>query len=130
MNIQDIIAFLIISIPFFKMVVFDQNKLTKKKQLFVYLVIGILSWAIGIIYFFISASEDKWFVYFGSQMTLNFLILFNLVAIPYRKLFKRNPEISQAPTKLIDIIPTMIVTMGMLLIPLLVDIHLLKYVIK
>lgn len=130
MNTQDLIAYLIISIPFFKMVILDQNDLTKKKQLFIYLVIGILSWMAGIIYFDLSTSEHKYFVYFSSQTTLYFLILYNVVAIPYRKFFKRNPEISQAPTNLIDIIPSSIVMMGTILMPLLIDIYLIKYVIN
>ena len=112
------------------MVIFDQDELTKKKQLFLYLMVGILSWGIGIIYFHFSTTEEKWFVYFGSQMTFYFVISYNLVAIPYREIFKRNPEISQGPTKLIDIIPTIIVTIGVILIPLLIDVYLIKYAIK
>ena len=130
MNIQDIIAVLIISIPFLKMMVFDQDELNEKKQISIYLFIGILSWVIGIIYFQISSTEDKWFVYFCSQLTLFFLILFNVVAIPYRKVFKRNPEISEIPDKFIDIIPTLIVTMGTVLMPLFLDAYLIKFVIK
>jgi len=126
MNTQDVIALIIVYIPFFKMVIFDQNKLTKKKQMLIYLIIGIISWVIGIIYFQQSASEDKSFVYFGSQHTLFFLILFNIVAIPYKKIFKRNPEISQAPTYLIDIIPSVLVLIGTILLPLLIDSYFIR----
>ena len=34
MNIQDLIAFILIGIPFFKMVIFDQDELTKKNNCF------------------------------------------------------------------------------------------------
>ena len=130
MNIKDIIAFIIIFIPVIKMVVFDQDELTKKKQFIMYLVIGIISWVIGAIYYQQSATEDKGFVYLSSQCTLNFLIIFNLISIPYRKIFKRNPEISKVPTNLIDIIPTILVTIGTILLPLLLDAYFIKYAIK
>lgn len=129
MKIQDIIAFLIISIPFFKMVVFDQNKLNLKKEFITYFFLGILSLTIGIIYYQLSHSENKWFVYFASQMTLVFLLLFNVVAIPFRKLFKRNPEISEVLSQIIDIVPTIIVIMGTILIPLFIDAYIIKFAI-
>ncbi|AUC80626.1 hypothetical protein CW733_00135 [Lacinutrix sp. Bg11-31] len=54
-------------------------------------------------------------------MTLIFLILFKIIRIPYYLIFKREPEINQYPEKLIDIIPTLIVVMGTLILPFLID---------
>ncbi len=130
MDIQDTIAFAIIIIPFFRMITFDQENLIKKKYFLIYFAIGILSWVLGALYFSQSESEEKWFVYFGSQMTLFFLIQYVIISYLYRMLFKRNPEISEIPSKNLDIVPTILIIMGTILIPLSIDSNFIKFVIK
>lgn len=130
MKAIDIIAFIIISSPFIKMVVFDQETLDEKRSLITYFIIGILSWIIGATYFYFSSTDEKWVVYFGSQMTFFFVIQYTFIAYLYRKIFNRNPEFSEVPNKNIDIIPTFIITMGTILIPLLLDSNFVHFVIK
>ena len=91
---------------------------------------GITSWILGAIYYNLSSTDDKWFVYIGSQFTLVFLFQFVLISLVYKKVFNRIPEISRAPSKNIDIIPTIIINMGIVLIPLLLDIYFIKFVIN
>ena len=59
-------------------------------------------------------------------MTLIFLILFKIVRIPYYLIFKREPEINRNPEKWIDIIPTLIVVIGTVVLPLLIDSMIIK----
>ncbi|MEP1487241.1 MAG: hypothetical protein ABJK28_02305 [Algibacter sp.] len=120
MNIDKVIYFLLF-IPFFWILVFDQEKLKYQTVFIKYLIISIGILIIGILYQKYSLTEDKFLVYIGSQMTLIFLILFKIVRIPYYLIFKREPEINRNPEKWIDIIPTLIVIIGTIALPLLLD---------
>ena len=93
------------------MTIFDQKYLNKKGYFLTYFSIGSLSWILGASYFNLSQKDGKWFVYFGSQMTIFFLIQYVLISLVYRKIFNRNLEFSNLPDKNIDIIPTLIIAM-------------------
>ena len=125
MNIDKVIYFLLF-IPFLWIIIFDQEKLKYRTVFFKYLLISIGILIIGIVYQKYSDTEDKFLVYFGSQMTLIFLILFKIVRIPYYLIFKREPEINRNPEKWIDIIPTLIVVIGTVVLPLLIDSMIIK----
>ena len=120
MDIEKIIYFLLF-IPFLWLLIFDQQKLKRKKVFLKYLLISIGILILGIVYEHYFTTADKSLVYFGSQMTLIFLILYKIIRIPYYWIFKREPEINQYPEKRIDIIPTLIVVMGTVLLPFLID---------
>jgi len=130
MDIQDVIATLIIVIPFVKMIVIDQDLLSERKTFLIYLIVGIVSWIIGAAYIHFFPSENNGFVYFCSQMTLHFLLLYNIIVYPYRKIFKRNPEVSQSPTRIIDMAPSFVILMGTILSPMFLDVFLIKYLIN
>jgi hypothetical protein len=121
MNIDKILYFLLF-LPFIWLLVFDQENLKKKNVFIKYLLISIGILILGIIYQRLSNTENKSLVYFGSQMTIIFLILYKVIRIPYYWIFKREPEISKYPEKLVDIIPTLIVIIGTIGLPLLIDI--------
>ena len=119
--IIDKVIYFLLFIPLLWIVIFDQEKLKYRSVFFKYLLISIIILIIGILYQKYANTEDKSLVYFGSQMTLIFLILFKIVRIPYYLIFKREPEINQYPEKWIDIIPTLIVLIGTILLPFLID---------
>jgi hypothetical protein len=120
MTTDKIIYFLLFT-PFIWIIIFDQEKLKYRTVFLRYILISIVILIIGILYQKYSGTEDKILVYFGSQMTLIFLILFKIIRIPYYLIFKREPEISQNPENFIDIIPTLIVVIGTLILPFLID---------
>ena len=120
MNIEKIIYFLLF-IPFLWLLIFDQQKLKLKKVFLKYLLISIGILILGIVYEHFFTADNKSLVYFGSQMTLIFIILYKIIRIPYYWIFKREPEINQYSEKKIDIIPTLIVVMGTVLLPFLID---------
>jgi len=129
MNIDKIIYFLLF-IPFLWILVFDQDKLKNRTVFFKYILISIGILIIGIFYLKYSETENKFLVYIGSQMTITFLILYKIIRIPYYLIFKREPEISKHPEKLIDIIPTLIVLIGTVALPLLIDNMFLRKLIE
>ena len=127
MNIDKIIYFLSF-IPFAWILFFDQQKLKYRTVFIKYLIISIGILIFGILYQKYSETENRFLVYIGSQMTLIFLILYKIIRIPYYLIFKREPAINRSPEKWIDIIPTMIVIMGTIILPILIDSMLFKKV--
>ena len=95
-----------------------------------YLLISIGVLVFGILYDHYFAKDNKSLVYFGSQMTLIFLILYKLIRIPYYLIYKREPEISRVPEKKIDIIPTLIVLTGTMVLPFLIDSLIIQKMLK
>lgn len=120
MNIEKIIYFLLF-IPFLWLLIFDQQNLKLKKVFLKYLLISIGILILGIVYEHFFTAANKSLVYFGSQMTLIFIILYKIIRIPYYWIFKREPEINKHSEKKIDIIPTLIVVIGTVLLPFLID---------
>ena len=120
MNIDKVIYFLLF-IPFIWILVFEQEKLKYRAVFLKYLIISIAVLIIGLLYQKYSKTEGKFLVYIGSQMTFTFLILYKIIRIPYYLIFKREPEINQYAEKWIDIITTLIVVIGTVALPALIN---------
>ncbi len=130
MSIQDLIALIIVSLPWFRMLIFDQEKLHFKKYFFCYLIASVISLVLGVLYFELSSTEEKYLVYFASCMSLIFLLVYNVIALPFRRKIKRNPEISQSSNSIVDIVATIIIVLATIVIPLLLDVYVIHYAIK
>lgn len=129
MDIDKIIYFLLF-IPLLWLLIFDQQKLKNRTIFLKYLLISIGVLVFGILYNHYFAKGNKSLVYFGSQMTLIFLILYKLIRIPYYLIYQREPEISKVPEKNIDIIPTLIVLTGTMILPFLIDSLIIQKILK
>ncbi len=129
MDIDKIIYFLLF-IPFLWLLIFDQQKLKNRTVFLKYLLISIGVLIFGMLYDHYFAKDNKSLGYFGSQMTLIFLILYKLIRIPYYLIYKREPEISRVPEKKIDIIPTLIVLTGTMVLPFLIDSLIIQKMLK
>lgn len=129
MEIDKIIYF-ILFIPFLWLLIFDQQKLKNKNVFLKYLLISIGVLLFGILYDHYLAKDNKSLVYFGSQMTLIFLLLYKLIRIPYYLIYKKEPEISRFPEKKIDIIPTLIILAGTMVLPFLIDGLIIQKILK
>ena len=126
----DKVIYLILFIPFLWVLIFEQQNLYKKKVFIKYLSIAIFILILGIVYKNYSNTPNKELVYLGSQMTLMFLILYKIIRIPYYWIFKREPEISRWPEKNVDIIPTIIVAFGSMVLPFLIDIFIIQKIVN
>lgn len=121
MTIDNLLFFLLMVVPY-GWVVVRQDKLKERKVFITVLGISILLLTLGILYQRYSETDNKFLVYIGSQMTFVFVVLYKLIRIPFYHLFKREPEISSGEgSGLKDFIPSLIVLLGSLAIPLLVD---------
>lgn len=121
MNIDKVIYFLLF-VPFLWILLFDQEKLKYRNVFIKYLIISIGILIFGILYQKYSETENRFLVYIGSQMTLIFLILFKVIRIPYFMIFKREPEFNvYGGAKWINFIITLIIIIGIVAIPLLID---------
>jgi hypothetical protein len=89
--------------------------------------IGVL--ILGVLYDIFLAKENKSIVYFGSQMTITFLLLYKIIRIPYYLIFKREPEISKMPKNKIDIIPTLIISAGTMSLPFLIHTYIIQKIV-
>ncbi len=129
MKINEIIH-LVLLFPLLWLFVFDVQRLNRRKLFLKYLSISIAILFFGITYDYYFTKGGKSLVYFSSQMNIMFLILYKLIRIPYFKIYKREPEISRSPEKKIDIIPTLIIISGMLILPFLIDSLIIQKLIK
>ncbi|WP_445458011.1 hypothetical protein [Flavobacterium sp. HNIBRBA15423] len=127
MNI-DLIMHFIFFIPLL-IVAFNQKKLKYKDIFLKYLLISIGVLFLGILYDNFLAKENKSIVYYSSQMTITFLLLYKIIRIPYYLIFKREPEISKMPENKIDIIPTIIITVGTMALPFIIDTYIIQKII-
>lgn len=125
----DLIVYFVFFIPLLWIVIFDQQNLKYKNVFTKYLLISIGVLVLGILYDFLLAKENKSLVYFSSQMTFTFLLLYKLIRIPYYLIFKREPEISKMPENKIDIIPTLIITAGTLALPFIIDTYIIQKIL-
>lgn len=116
-------------IPLLWIAIFDQQNLKYKNVFTKYLLISIGVLVLGILYDFLLEKENKSLVYFSSQMTITFLLLYKLIRIPYYLIFKREPEISKMPKNKIDIIPTLIITTGTLALPFIIDTYIIQKIL-
>ena len=125
----EIIAFIIVFAPLFWIETFKQEKLKDNKVFLRCLLLSIFVMAFGIVYEYKLTNMEKSFVYFFSQMTFIFVILYKLIRIPYFKIYNREPEIADPPEKWIDIIPTIIICTGVLLLPFIIDSYIIQKIL-
>ena len=111
------------------MVVFDQENLHKKKQLIIYLAIGLLSWLLGYLYVEIINSDNKWLCYFASQFTISFFLVYNLISLPFRMIYQRNPDILDESLSF-ETLAAFCIIMGTIFFPFLLDTYIFKYAIS
>lgn len=124
MNI-DILLYIIFIIPIL-IAGFQIEKLKEKKVFIIWLLIAIAIIFIGFIIENNSNNEMRNVSYFGSQMLFIFLIIHKITRNIYFKIFKREPEFGKFPKHKIDIIYTLILTSGTMVLPFLIDSYLLK----
>lgn len=117
----EIVIYIIILIPLLWLVVFDQQKLKERKVFRKYLMISIGMVILGFVYDLYVVEENKSIVYFGSQMTLVFLLLYKIIRIPYHWFYKREPEITRSPDYIADFIVSLIIFSGTIVLPFLID---------
>ncbi len=129
MYINGFLSF-ILSIPFFWVFLFDHQNLKKRSVFINYLLISIVDLFFGISYDYFYVENENSFVYFTSQMSLIFIILYKLIRIPYYQIFRREPEISKYPKYLIDIVPTLIVLTGTIILPFLIKDFIVKKILN
>ncbi len=120
----DFILSFIFCIPFWY-IVGDQQDLKKKNVFFKYLMISFISLTFGIIYNYYSKTDDKMFPYFISQIPVTFLILYKIIRIPYYRIYKSEPEMSYIPEKNREVIPSLLLLLGCITIPLLIDLYII-----
>ena len=85
---------------------------------------------IGFIFFFDRNSKVQNLNYFGSQTMFIFLILYKILRSIYYKIFKREPEFSKFPKHRIDIVYTLILVIGIMVLPLIIDEYITQRLIK
>ena len=127
---METIIYILLFFPFLWLLMFDQQKLNRDYIFIKYLMISIVILIFGIVYDNFIANGSKSLVYFGSQMTLIFLVLYKIIRVPYYMIFKREPEISRTPDKKIDIIPTLFIFAGTMILPFLIDSMIVQKILK
>ncbi|MDI5894294.1 hypothetical protein [Flavobacterium algoritolerans] len=124
MNI-DILLYIIFIIPIL-IVGLQIEKLNHKKTFIIWILLAIFLICIGIMIEDNSNNEIRSISYFGSQMLFIFLIIHKITRDIYFKIFKREPEFGKFPKHKIDIIYTLILTSGTMVLPFLIDSYVLK----
>lgn len=119
MNI-DIVLYIIFTIPIL-VVGFQIDKLKQKKVFIIWLLIAIGIIITGFIIEDNSNNEMRNISYFGSQMLFIFLVLHKVTRNIYFRIFNREPEFGKFPKNKIDYIYTLIVTIGTMVLPFLLD---------
>ncbi len=117
----DEIIFCLQFIPLVWFLLLDEEVSNKKKVFLRFVLISIAILMFGIVYKNYTDESNKLLVYFGSQMTLIFLLLYKTIQIPYYWIFKRRPEVLTIPEKNIDIIPSLILIVGSVILPFIID---------
>ncbi|MCL9805503.1 hypothetical protein NAT51_08215 [Flavobacterium amniphilum] len=116
----DITLYIIFGIPLF-IVGFQIEKLNQKKIFPIWLSIAVLILLLGIAIENNSNNEMRSISYYGSQMLLVFLIIQRITRNIYFKIFKREPEFGRSPKHKIDNIYTLLIAIGTMLLPFLLD---------
>ena len=119
MNI-DILLYIIFIIPIF-IAGFQIEKLNQKKQFIIWFSISIGIIILGFMIEDNSNNEMRNISYFGSQMLFIFLVLHKVTRNIYFRIFNREPEFGKLPKNKIDYIYTLIVTIGTMVLPFLLD---------
>jgi len=119
MNI-DILLYIIFIIPIL-IAGFQIEKLKEKKVFIIWLLIAIAIIFIGYMIEDNSNNEMRNVSYFGSQMLFIFLIIHKVTRNIYFRIFNREPEFGKFPKYKIDYIYTLLLTIGTMVLPFLLD---------
>jgi hypothetical protein len=117
MNLLDYVALVIVIICFVGLVLY-QEKLTTRKNFFKAFLIATALIVIGVLYLTFSNSPGKELIFVLCQTSMIFLLLYQVIRILYRLLLNREPEISKSPEHWLDIIPSIILLLGAIILPL------------
>lgn len=124
MNI-DILFYIIFIIPIL-IAGFQIEKLKEKKVFIIWLLIAIAIIFIGFMIEDNSNNEMRNASYFGSQMLFIFLIIHKVTRNIYFRIFNREPEFGKFPRYKIDYIYTLLLTIGTMVLPFLLDSFIFK----
>jgi len=124
MNI-DILLYIIFIIPIL-IAGFQIEKLKEKKVFIIWLLIAIAIIFIGYMIEDNSNNEMRNLSYFGSQMLFIFLIIHKVTRNIYFRIFNREPEFGKFPKYKIDYIYTLLLTIGTMVLPFLLDSFIFK----
>jgi hypothetical protein len=124
MNI-DILLYIIFIIPIL-IAGFQIEKLKEKKVFIIWLLIAIAIIFIGYMIEDNSNNEMRNVSYFGSQMLFIFLIIHKVTRNIYFRIFNREPEFGKFPKYKIDYIYTLLLTIGTMVLPFLLDSFIFK----
>jgi hypothetical protein len=124
MNI-DILLYIIFIIPIL-IAGFQIEKLNEKKVFMIWILIAIIIIFIGYMIEDNSNNEMRNISYFGSQMLFIFLIINKVTRNIYFKIFNREPEFGKLPKYKIDYIYTLLLTIGTIVVPFLLDSSIFK----
>ncbi len=116
LNIIDYVALIIVIICFVGLVIY-QEKLTTRKNFFKAFLIATALIVFGVFFLTFSNSSGKELIFVLCQTSMIFLLLHQVIRIPYRLLLNREPEISKSPEHWIDIIPSIIILLGVIILP-------------
>ena len=116
LNIIDYLALVIVIICFVGLVIY-QEKLSTQKNFFKAFLIATALIVFGVLYLTFSNSSGKDLIFVLCQTSMIFLLLHQVIRIPYRLLLNREPEISKSPEHWIDIIPSIIILLGVIILP-------------
>lgn len=122
---SDILLYLIFFIPVLVAGI-QKEKLNQKRTFIIWLLISFLLIIIGILIEDNSNNELRIISYFGSQMLFFFLVLHKITRNIYFKIFKREPELGKFPKHKIDYVYSLIMTMGVAILPFLTDHYIFK----
>lgn len=124
----DLLFYIIFQIPLF-LIIFKQDQLHKPDVLLKLFVFGLALLIIGAYFFYNKNSSLQKLAYFGSQTTFIFLFLYKIIRDVYYPIFLREPEFSKTPKHKIDIIPTLIIFTGTIILPFIIDSFLVQKLI-
>jgi hypothetical protein len=116
LNIIDYVALIIVIICFVGLVIY-QEKLTTRKNFFKAFLIATALIVFGVFFLTFSNSSGKELIFVLCQTSMIFLLLHQVIRIPYRLLLNREPEISKSPEHWIDISPSIIILLGVIILP-------------
>ena len=124
MNI-DILLYIIFMIPIL-IAGFQIEKLKQKKIFIIWILIAVGIIVIGFMVEDNSNNEMRNISYFGSQMLFIFLIIQKVSRNIYFRIFNREPEFGKFPKHKMDYIYTLLITIGTMILPFLLDNFLFK----
>lgn len=123
---KDVILYILYFIPVGWVIIFDQENLKDKKVFFKHLFISILLIGFGAVPEIYAHKEAKSLSYFGAQMLFIFLILYAFIRGMYVRIYNGEPEFSNRPEKLRDKIVSIVLHVGMISLPFIIDTYIIQ----